>query len=71
MLIFEKGHGYPMTLMCETTNAKDEGFADEGYVTVVFDENHKKVSEFYHNELHDRALWAKGFYEGLEFKKEE
>ena len=72
MLVYKESNGYPMTLIFETSDAKDEREDwKEGYISVVFDSDQNKISEFFHNELADRALWAKGFYIGLTFKTKE
>lgn len=70
MLVYKKENGFPMTIMIETGDHKEvmeDGEIWEGYESIVSDDDQNIIGKFHHSNLRDRVLWAKGFFEAIEF----
>ena len=67
MLILKKENGFPITIKMETSDAEDLTEDWVGYITKVFDENDKLITEFCHSTLEERKFWSNGFIEGIKY----
>jgi hypothetical protein len=68
MLSYLKGNGFPMTIICETSEYEDKENEFKGYKTIFTDENGKVIGDLIHKNWHDRVHWVGGFFKGLELK---
>jgi len=67
MIILKKENGFPISIKIETSEAEDLTEDWVGYISQVFDENDKVITEFCHSNLYERDFWTKGFIEGIKY----
>jgi len=66
MILFKKENGFPCDIQIETEEVKSKDFV--GFKSIVYDDKHNPIKEFYHSRMRDRAHWADGFFTALKFK---
>jgi len=67
-----KENGFPMTIKLDTQvyeEVMEDNETWKGFSTIVTDEHENLISSFHHSTMHNRVLWAKGFFAAIEYKE--